>query len=111
VEEHASNHDEKDQAVVYDETVDTSMLAGFGTDDEGATSCSTYDDYDDEDTKAPHAPLTLSYEDHDTNTYERQVDGTYIEDALDDEGVLAPNYEESIQLLISPMTPMMIMRA
>jgi hypothetical protein len=101
VEEHASSHDVEvsvgeDQAVAYDETVDTSMLVGFvtSTDDEGATSCPTYDDYEDDDTAAPHAPLALSYEVHDTNTYDRQVDGTYVEDAYDDEGVLAPNYDE-----------------
>jgi hypothetical protein len=56
--------------------------------------CFTYDDHEDDDTEAPHAPLALSYEDHDTNFYDRQVDGTYIVDAPDDEGVLAPNYEE-----------------
>jgi hypothetical protein len=57
VEEHASSHDEKvseekDQAVVHDETVDTGMLMGFvtGTDDEGATHCPTYDDYEVDDT-------------------------------------------------------------
>jgi hypothetical protein len=85
---------EEDPVVVSDETVDTSMLAGFGTNDEGATPCSTYDDYEDDDIEAPHAPLALSYEDHDTSTYDRQVDGTDVEDAPDDEGVLAPNYEE-----------------
>jgi hypothetical protein len=101
VEEHASNHDEKvsgeeDQAVVHDETIDTSMLMGFvtGTDDEGAMSCPTYDDYEDDDTTTPCAPLALSYEVHDIDTYDRQVDGTYIEDAYDDEGVLAPIYDE-----------------
>jgi hypothetical protein len=101
VEEHASSHDEKvsgeeDQAVVHDETVDTGMLMGFvtGTDDEGATSCPTYDDYEDDDTTTPCAPLALSDEVHDTDTYDKQVDGTYIEDAYDDEGVPTPIYDE-----------------
>jgi hypothetical protein len=114
VEEHASSHDEKvsgeeDQAVVYDETVDTSMLMGLvtGTDDEGATSCPTYDDYEDDDTTTPCAPLALSYEVHDTGTYDRQVDGTYAEDAHDDEGILAMSIQHPIPL----MTPMMMMRA
>jgi hypothetical protein len=85
VEEHATSHDEEvcveeDQAVVYDEVVDTSMLAGFvaSTDDEGETSCPTYYDF----------------EDHDTNTHVGQIDGTYVEDVYDDEGVLAPNYDD-----------------
>jgi hypothetical protein len=49
-EEHVSNHDEEvsieeDQEVVYDEIVDTSMLTGSvtSTNDEGETSCPTYD--------------------------------------------------------------------
>jgi hypothetical protein len=94
VEDHASNHDEKvsgeeDQAMVHDE------LMGFftGIDDEGATSCPTYDDYEDDDT-TPCAPLALSYEAHDTDTYDRQVDGKYTEDAYDDDGVPTPIYDE-----------------
>jgi hypothetical protein len=101
VEENASNHDEKvskeeDQVVVHDETVDTSMLMGFiiGTDDEGEMSCPTYDDYEDDVTTTPCAPLALSYEIHDTNTYDIHVDGTYIEYAYDDKGVLAPIYDD-----------------
>jgi hypothetical protein len=100
VEEHASNHEEnvsgeEDQVVVHDETVDTGMLMGFVIGiDEGATSCPTYDDYEDDDTTTPCAPLPLSDEVHDTNTYDKHVDGTYIEDAYDDEGVLAPIYDE-----------------
>jgi hypothetical protein len=78
LEEHASSHDEKvsgeeDQGVVQDQIVDTGMLMGFvtGIDDEGATSCPTYDDYEVDDTTAPCAPLALSYEVHDTDTYDR----------------------------------------
>jgi hypothetical protein len=99
VEEHASSHDEEvsteeDQAMVYDETIGTCMLTGSVTDDEGAISCPTYVDYEDDDTKAPHATLALSYESHDTSTYDGQVDGTHVEDAYDDEVVLASHYNE-----------------
>jgi hypothetical protein len=78
VEERASCHDEEvsieeDQVVVYDEIVDTSMLTGFitSTNDEEATSCPTYVDYEDDDMTTPHAPLALSNEVHDTNTFDR----------------------------------------
>jgi hypothetical protein len=101
VEERASSHDEEvsieeDQAMVYDETVDTSMLTGFvtSTNDEGAMSCPTYVDYEDDDTAARCAPLAVSYEVHDTSTFDRQVDGIHVADAYDDEGMLAPNYDE-----------------
>jgi hypothetical protein len=103
VEEHASNHEEKvsgeeDQSMVHDEIVNTGMLMGFftGTDDEGETSCPIYDDYEDDDTSTPCPLLALSYEVHDTDTYDRQVDGTYIEDVYDDEGVLEPIYDENL---------------
>jgi hypothetical protein len=36
----------------------------------------------------------VSYEVHDTSTFDRQVDGIHVEDAYDDEGMLAPNYDE-----------------
>jgi hypothetical protein len=85
VEEHATNHDEEvcveeDQAMAYDEVVNTRMLAGYvtSTDDEVATSCPTYYDF----------------EDHDTSTHVEQIEGTYVEDVYDDEGVLAPNYDD-----------------
>jgi hypothetical protein len=85
VEDHAISHDEEvciveDQVMVYDEVVDTSMLAGFvtSTDDKGATSCPTYYDF----------------KDHETNTHVGQIEGTYAEDVYDDEGVLAPNYDD-----------------
>jgi hypothetical protein len=43
VEQCASDHDEEDQAVVYDETIDSSMLTRSvtSTNDEGATPCPT----------------------------------------------------------------------
>jgi hypothetical protein len=71
---------EEDQAVVYVEVVDTSMLAGFvaSTDDERETSCPTYYDF----------------EDHDTSTHVGQIDDTYVEDVYNVEGVLAPNYDD-----------------
>jgi hypothetical protein len=85
VEENTTSHDEEvcveeDKIVVYDETVDTSMLVGFvvRTYNEGATSCPTYYDF----------------EDHNSNTHVRQIDGTYVDDVYDDEGVLAPNYDD-----------------
>ena len=69
MEECASSHDEEDQAVVYEEIVDTSMLKGSITcsNDDGAMSF----DYEDDDMAAPHAPLAVSYEVHDTNTFDR----------------------------------------
>jgi hypothetical protein len=89
---------EEDQAMVlvYDETVDTSMLTRFitSTNDEGATSCPTYVDYEDDDTTTPHAPLAVFYEVDDTNTFDRHVDGIHVEDAYDDEGMLAPGNDE-----------------
>jgi hypothetical protein len=41
------------------------------TDNEGAMSCPTYDDYEDDDIAAPCAPLALSYQVHDTDTYDK----------------------------------------
>jgi hypothetical protein len=96
-EEHASNHDEEvsieeDQEVVYDEIVDTSMLTGSvtSTNDEGETSCPTYVD----DTPTPQTQLTVSYQVHDTNTFEKHVDGIHDEDAYNDEGMVATNYDD-----------------
>jgi hypothetical protein len=101
VEERASSHDvevsiEEDQAMIDDETVDTSLLTGSitSTNDQGATSCPTYVDYEDDDTITPHAPLAMSYEVHGTNTCDRLVDGIHVEDAYDDEYMLAPSYDE-----------------
>jgi hypothetical protein len=66
--------------MVYDEFIDTSILGGFvaSIDDEGATSFPTYYDF----------------EDHENETCVGQIDGTYVEDVYDDEGVLAPNYDD-----------------
>jgi hypothetical protein len=98
VEECASSHDEEDQAMVYVETVDTSMLTGSVTctNDEGATSCPTYVDYEDDDTATPYAPLAMVYEVHDTNTIDRQVDGIHVEDVDDDEGMRISTYDKGV---------------
>jgi hypothetical protein len=100
VEERASIHEEvsieEDQTMACDETVDNSMLIGSitSTNDEGETSCPTYVDYEDDDTTTPHAPLAISYEVHDTITFDRHVDGIHVDDAYDDDGMLAPKYDE-----------------
>jgi hypothetical protein len=85
VEDHETSHDaevcvEEDETVVYDEVVDTRMLEGFvaSTNDEGITSCPTYYDF----------------EDHVTSTHVGDIDGTYVEDVYDDEGLLEPKYDD-----------------
>jgi hypothetical protein len=82
LEVHTSSQDvevsiEGEWATVYDEA---SMMAGFitSTKGDGATSCPTYDDF----------------EDHDTNANVGQIDCTHVEDAYEDVGVLVPTYDE-----------------
>jgi hypothetical protein len=36
----------------------------------------------------------VSYNIHDTNTFDKQVDGIHVKDAYNDEGMLAPNSDE-----------------